>query len=115
MSMGKQLDYIKSLVFGGGYVPPPSAGARGDAPGVPLAAFGTYEFVQPSFFNGVGARAASIPVVAPVWQDWGQYSVAGSDQGGFFGGGIDPGLQTAFNQEANLFFDTDTGIYYNIG
>ena len=100
---------------GAGRVPQPDAGNEGNAPGLPPVQTGTYEFIQSFAFQGNGHWATDISPVPPGYQNWGQFAVMGGDPSGFFGGGFSQDPQVVLSQENDLYFDTSTGLYYDLG
>lgn len=104
-------DGWRQVFTGEGYVPPPMPGNMANAPADPAVVTGSYEFIIAQMFP---SRAITdIPAIPPFGVDWGQYPLNGYNLSGLTGGGS-TGLVPNVNQGAVLYFDTDSGNYYDL-
>ena len=103
------------MFTGRGFVEPPNPGNTANPPGHPPVETGSWQFIQPQFFQGIGGVTSNIGSIPPAWQDWGEYALNISDISGNTGGGVYSGQATNLVQETDLYYDPSTGIYYNLG
>lgn len=104
-----------AVLQGKGYVAPPNPGNTANAPGDPPVQTGSNGFIQAFAFQGQGHKITDTPFVSPAWQDWGQYALNVGDPSGITGGGYTQSPDVLTPQETDLYFDTTTGLYYNLG
>lgn len=98
-----------------GQVKPLDPGNTGNAPADPPLEVGTWQFLNGYALQGNGHIASDVPTTGPQWTDWGQYAVNAADLSGNTGGGAYSGVQTVLPTETDMYFDTSTGVYYNLG
>lgn len=105
---------FKTLFSGLGYVPPPQPGNTANAPANPSVQTGSYGFIIPQMFDGVGTRISDIPEIPPAFRDWGQMPLNLYGLSGLEGGGS-TGAVPNVNQGAALYYDPDSGSYVDLG
>lgn len=106
---------LASFFGGRGQQAPLPPGNTSNPPGDAPLQEGNYQFIMPEMMQGAGHAATDIPDVPPAYQDWGQYPVNLADLSGNTGGGVYSGSDTNVSGEQMLFFDPQTGMYFDIG
>lgn len=106
---------LASFFRGLGRQAPLDAGNMSNPPGQAPLQSGNYQFINPAMLDGMGREISDIPDVPPAYRDWGQFPMNVGDLSGQTGGGVYSGQDTIPPQEAMLFFDASSGLYYDIG
>lgn len=103
-----------SVLNGKGRVNPPDPGNTANPPGDPPVQTGDYQFIQDFAFQGQGHNITDIPTVPLAYQNVGEFALNVADPSGQTGGGYSLNPQTGIVTEGNLYFDTSTGLYYDL-
>lgn len=90
-------------------------GNDGNAPADPPSPAGNYQFIQPEmFYPQVGLSALAYQPIPPAYVNWGQYPVNAGDDAGFLGGAPYDGAAVSNTQEADLYYDGTSNLYYDV-
>ena len=101
------MDGIGTVPFGTGNVLNPPGGSFVEA--------GSYQFIQSFAFQGFGHAMTDIQPIPMAYRDWGQFPLTGMDPSGLTGGGYAAQTNVNMPVEADLYYDADNGIYYDLG
>jgi hypothetical protein len=126
MALSGTLADLFSFIRGGGYVPPPDPGNTANAPASPPVQTGDYQFIQETMYgaaddlNSTGAddSITSIAPIPPAYRDWSEFPVSEYGLSGLEGGGITGDAPNQFGHSEQgqvLYFDPNTGLYYDLG
>lgn len=100
---------FKTFLTGLGYVDPPDAGNRSNAPANPPVQEGSYEYIIPQMF--ASQDIVNVPAIPPNYQDWAQYPVSLYGLSGLEGGGSTGDVPIVVNGRT-LYYNEVTGMYY---
>ena len=103
------------FLHGQGRVNPPDPGNTANPPGNPPVQVGSYEYIQPFAFQGAGHAVTDIPYVPPEYQNVGEFAMNVYDPSGLTGGGFSNSPAVQLPTEQALFYDPNSGNYYQIG